>query len=468
MIGYGSFISIFFRNLNRTKELRSTRSFFLGLIIVTLLAFCTYFLNYDYPPGLFWDETFYIPSAEKYIHHIPFTHDQPPLGQMIIALGEQIINANPNKDTLWLTELNSVQQDLPLDFSFRGYRLVPCFLAVATAPILYLILLSLINTVGLGFLFTFFYIFDNAMIVHFRGSMLDGSLMFFILLSILNFISLYKSDRQGNSITWGDLTLGVLLGCCLMIKLTGCFMMVSLIILLVKKKNILGFIASCSTFIAIFLVVWAIHFFWTHNLSVDFIEKIIKNYQFMLKFHQDITPLDLCRKGENGSYPIYWIIGGKTISYRWMSIDDNSYAYLYLVSNPIVWGLSLLGIIISNSFFLSSLLLDVPIRKLEWIKLILGLWWSYMGGIFLIRRTLYLYHYFPGLMLGLILLYLCFGEMQFSAKDKNLLAMAIVCLVVITFQFYSPLTYYQPITDSQLQRRAIIPAWDLECARCQD
>ena len=45
-------------------------------------------------------------------------------------------------------------------------------------------------------------------------------------------------------------------------------------------------------------------------------------------------------------------------------------------------------------------------------------------------------------------------------------AVTAAALVVAAFWVYKPLTYYEPLTNAELQRRAIVPLWDLTCATC--
>jgi dolichyl-phosphate-mannose--protein O-mannosyl transferase len=39
--------------------------------------------------------------------------------------------------------------------------------------------------------------------------------------------------------------------------------------------------------------------------------------------------------------------------------------------------------------------------------------------------------------------------------------------ILVSYRFYSPLTYYQPLTDEQFRQRMIFPLWDLRCVNCE-
>src|SRR4030042_2579443 len=63
-------------------------------LIVLLISFFTFFHNYHQPDKLFWDENDHLPSAEKYLQGVMFMECHPPLGKLLIALGEAIISPN--------------------------------------------------------------------------------------------------------------------------------------------------------------------------------------------------------------------------------------------------------------------------------------------------------------------------------------------------------------------------------------
>jgi dolichyl-phosphate-mannose-protein mannosyltransferase len=85
---------------------------------------------------------------------------------------------------------------------------------------------------------------------------------------------------------------------------------------------------------------------------------------------------------------------------------------------------------------------------------------------------MYLYHYFLPLLFSFILLGLGILELRriggwlITARARTLLAGCAALAVVASFFFYSPLTYYRPITDADFAKRSILRLWDLHCERC--
>jgi dolichyl-phosphate-mannose--protein O-mannosyl transferase len=84
-----------------------------------------------------------------------------------------------------------------------------------------------------------------------------------------------------------------------------------------------------------------------------------------------------------------------------------------------------------------------------------------------ISRVMYLYHYLPPLIIGIIL----FGIVLWMAQSlstnlkRDVLVVSMI-LLVFMFWVYKPLTYYEPLTREQFQQRNIFPAWDLRCVGC--
>jgi dolichyl-phosphate-mannose--protein O-mannosyl transferase len=155
---------------------------FLGLVLA--LSYLTYFHRYWNPPNVFWDENYHIASAQKYLHNVYFMEQHPPLGKLLVALGEKIFHPNLQTDQFLGTDYGNNFDG----FSFVGYRFFSALLSWWTAPLLFLIFLTLLRNPLHSALLSFLYIFDNAMIVHMRGAMLEGPLIFFCALTILFFL----------------------------------------------------------------------------------------------------------------------------------------------------------------------------------------------------------------------------------------------------------------------------------------
>src|SRR3954453_14595190 len=117
-------ISISKNTVNFPLHINISKNTFIVLIhasLVIFAAYCTYFRNYWSPPDLFWDENYHIASAYKYLHQVMFMEPHPPLGKLLIVLGEYLFHPNQKIDTSSFLVTDYITA-LPAGFSFVGVR----------------------------------------------------------------------------------------------------------------------------------------------------------------------------------------------------------------------------------------------------------------------------------------------------------------------------------------------------------
>ncbi len=80
----------------KEKDLILNDSFklYFYFILILLISYFTYFSGYYNPAKEFWDENYHIASAQKYIDGVAYMETHPPLGKLLIALGEVIKHPN--------------------------------------------------------------------------------------------------------------------------------------------------------------------------------------------------------------------------------------------------------------------------------------------------------------------------------------------------------------------------------------
>src|SRR5947207_4029596 len=145
------------------------RDTWLVLLLVTVAAALVYVVNFSFPAVPFWDERYYIVAAQKYLHGVYFIDLHPPLGKLLITLGERIFGQNA--ETTQFLDVTYYATDVPAGFSFVGFRVFPVLLASFTAPLLFMLFLTLTRVHPLAMLLSGLYLFDNALVVHQRGAM---------------------------------------------------------------------------------------------------------------------------------------------------------------------------------------------------------------------------------------------------------------------------------------------------------
>jgi len=217
---------------------------------------------------------------------------------------------------------------------------------------------------------------------------------------------------------------------------------------------------------------------------LSFPDQIIDNWNFMDRYHKGVPKLDLAKADENGSYPSNWLVMNRTISFRWETADGENYRYSYLIGNPLIWLISLLAVIFGVVLILGSILFNTPIRNkrlFAWILTFTGLYGAYMYAMLDVIqvRVLYLYHYLVALLFAMILSSLIaayfLDDIKVESEDEDNLfnnrnifygIMTLMVIAVIgTFIFYSPFTYYQPLSAEQFKQRALFDFWLMRPAK---
>ena len=481
-------------------------------LLVLLLSFFTYFWNYTNPPYLYWDENYHISSAQKYLNGVFFMEPHPPLGKLMIAAGEWIMQMNEESDTFIGTDY---AKELPTGFSFLGYRFFPALLGWLTAPLLYLIFLAITRKPLWAVFFSFLYVFDNALITHSRAAMLDSTMLFFIVLMIALYYGLLEWKEYRHRFPLCSLLFGATFGCLMTTKALGLIMVLFFPLVLLhlrtKKaalinirpstfdtKKILPFLAlSVGAFLVVYGAVWHLHFSLGKQVvdslpdngyykasepyknlidagKTHFPVMLADNLRFLGHYAKGVPTLNLCKEDENGSPFFFWPLGARSISYRWETPNGGVYKYIYLQVNPVVWGLSLIGLLLAFALLVSQWVSDKKgaLTYGNDILIWFSLWLAYMIAVSQIDRVMYLYHYFIPLLFSFILFAYIFlelkqlGSLKLTENKKQWILLGCATLMFVSFHFYRPLTYYEPISDTAFNRRALFPLWDLECVHC--
>jgi len=480
-----------------------SREHWVPLTFLLVLSYATIVHGFSQPQALFWDENYHIASAQKYQHGVFFMEPHPPLGKLLIAAGEALLDRNKVDDQFVGTDYATNPPD---GFDFTGYRLFPVLLAWLTAPVLYAIFFLVTRKPTWTLLFSLLYVFDNALIVHARSAMLDSTLLFFSALTLLGFFLLVRpsSDR---SLPWHGLLFGVAFGCALATKAFALIFALLVPIVWWHMRRDTQRIATVTAvagmaFLVTFLGTWYVHFalfgtvdhrlpdngyYQSSDASINIIDDgktasifafpvLLRDaFAFVSHYQANVPELDLAKADENGSPWFLWPIGARTINYRWETPDGYSYRYLYLVPNPAVWFFSLLGVVVAAILFCAPYI--APDAKKSPVHREIGsmllLYACYLIAVSRIDRVMYLYHYFLPLAFSFVLLALVFASLRNIGRlhlDDDRRTWGLLTLAILTFigfQFYRPFTYYEPMTDDAVETRAIVKLWDLHCVECE-
>jgi dolichyl-phosphate-mannose-protein mannosyltransferase len=472
-------------------------------VFILALSYFTYFHNYASPSSFYWDENYHIPSAQKYQNGKFFLQQHPPLGKLLIALGEELLDKNEVDDQM-VGVIH--EKTVPDNFSFAGYRFFPVLLAWLTSLLVLWMFYLLTKNWLIATALSFLYVFDNAFILHNRGAMLEAPMLFFTVATILVFLLMLQKKHSMKTLYGYSLLFGVMFGLTFMVKLLGLILILLFPAALVAlrphwKHCLLLSLTAFVGFFAVFIAIWQIHFsivtepdeaiyrYTFYTVSEKYLSLLeeergtelkllpfrLQEYVAFTKAHNVGVPrLDISNKFENGSPFFLWPIGARTINYRWQKFSEAS-SYLYLVPNPVGWAAGLLGVVVAMSFLISSAFFPLK-KKLQNPYLLLvfsGMYFSYLIAVAQIERVMYLYHYFLPLLFSFALFALIsmeireIGKWKVTEKRRAIGMLIFACVLVASHQFYRPFTYNLPITDEQFERRNLLRIWNMRCVDCE-
>ena len=479
-----------------------------ALLLLVLLA-ASWFINwrnYAVPNSLVWDEHFHVASAQKYLQGIYFQEPHPPLGKLFIALGEKILSADtPNEDYVNYDRIPKS----PPNFSPKGYRLFPLLFTIAL-PLLLFDFLSLI-TVGLAvpFCISAFLLLDTALYAHLRAAHLEAFQIAFMLACLCSFARSHKtpssSSTGAGSFGMSDFWLllsGIFFGLACGVKVTSAILFPIYLFApggsreLRRYLNpVLALVLSTTVFLAAFFVHFSIankrlptlpdqgyysapKYFQPYideGMRLTTFPNFMKDWwRFFKRYEAGVPRLNLCKSGENGSYPLIWPLGGGTISYSWIKEKELT-RYRLLLPNPVSWWLSLVGFFLGFTHLIRRVTHNEQEETELRVPLILIftlLYFGYYAAMFKVDRVMYLYHAFIPLIFGLILLALTapqirsFFGIPISQKLRSISCYGSLCLAILSFSFFFPLVGFQPVTSEQFAKRQWFDLWNVRCAGC--
>lgn len=483
--------------LGRFLGTRRKRQFW-GCVALWFLSVFLIFPNLGSPRAIIFDETYFIPTTQKYLNNVFFLEPHPPLAKLLITTGQ--LAWDPGIRPSEFITVEKVDKDWSPQWDITGYRFAPAIFATLIAPLVFLILSIFLERLLLALLFSLPVAFDNAIIVQSRAALIDSFLIVFGLASVLAFAYVSRRiDWRYRPLILLSLGWGVMAGCAASVKLTG-LAVLALVGLYglkllwarqIRRGLVVGIFFSLA-FAVTYLGLWAVHFsVATHiigkqdygiseehkqilngEITVDPITRFVVQMKdavdYQRRYEAGVPKLDLAKSDEIGSPWYWWMVGGRAIDYRWETPDGKAHGYVYLLGNPMTWLISLLGVILGTSLVLIDLLFGVlaPGQR-QWLFSLVTLYWGYMIPIMFIERVMYLYHYLLPMILGVLLFALVFMLARRIPWNARRLSLAVILLlVIVAFWAYKPFTYNELLTADQFRQLNIWPSWGLQCVGC--
>ncbi|MCR4334295.1 MAG: phospholipid carrier-dependent glycosyltransferase [Patescibacteria group bacterium] len=422
-------------------------------IIITVLSFITRFSFLNFPNQVVFDETHYGKFVSNYLNHFYFFDLHPPFLKLLATLSAYWGHFNPNFDFASIGETFT-------EPNFIYLRIVPAIAGFLLPLVIYFLAKQIgISTIG-AFFTGIAVVFENSILVQSKFLLIDGVLLFFGFSAIL-FYLLYRNKK---SLKWLILS-AFFLGATISIKWTGISFLATCILI-----EILSFIHNKKQFqlktlaILIFIPVlfyitsFAIHFhiltksgtgdaFMSQNfLQKGFTEKFIELNAIMLIESQNLTT----------SHPYTskwytWPLMKRPIFY-WQNTDQR----IYSNGNPFIYWFGALAILI--------LLMHIIFRTRFFIqkrKAVIFIIFSYSINFFpyaILTRITFIYYYLASLVFSILAISLIIDSIK-NKKVKNSYYIILLIIFIITFLYFSPLTYGFPMSPESQNNHLWFSTW---------
>lgn len=472
--------------------------------LALLLGVLVFVRGIDQPKSAFWDESYYVTAAERYVRDQAQYASHPPLGFMLMDLGISLSGSNKGLDTSELAATKKLDDKTKLTkgYDFTGIRLLAGWFSAISSLIVFLIFVKLLREPFEALLFSLLFIFDNGLVVQFRAAHLDPYQMTFALGAVYVWLFTFGRAPKRPLITYG--VFGALCALSFMVKVNSLLILGLAGLSLGRglweaRREILGNhkillrlfshgLSAGLSFIVVVCLVFSLHIVLNPNppiagsspdtsyrlympqayqdyldkkrpLSPEVILEGSKGYYDYMK--NDFTGIIMTEA--NGSNPLRWPFMHRIINYRW-DFDGRKTAYVQMVANPINWGiaffasLTALFLIIANRCKMVKFEAKEDFNRLEALMIMYLFYWGFhiwLGT----QRVMYVYHYFIGLVLVYFMAGLCFKIIMNRFKpNPNLrqnMLLGMAGLIGASFLFYSPLTYHTKLTREECEWRNI-------------
>ena len=465
------------------KDFLKSKSFLIIILVILGLVSRLIFLNR--PDSLVFDEVHFGKFVSAYFTGEYYFDIHPPLGKLLIALGAKLGGYSDYLNNFGVFDFASIGEKFPQELNYVSFRIMPAIFGGLIPLVVFLFLDALKLPRKFAFFAGLTLVFENALIVQSHNILMDSFLIFFGFLGLWLFLKAREKNYNklllllmsfsltfSFSIKWTGLSFWGLAG---LITLYDLFKTSSLINNKFQLKKFWIFFKNLFTsketakiilsivvyfiilpFIIYFLI-FVIHFWLLPNqgsgtafMSEEFNNNKLNIFEKFLELNiRMYTSNSTIEASHPYGSPFYsWPLMLKPI-YYWVDNNSETPSRIYLLGNPIIWYSALIGLI--GSLFLRNLTNQ---EKFQRNVLLIG-YFANLLPFYEVSRVLFLYHYFTAFIFSVCLLWFSLAHL----KVNNRIVLAFFALIIISFIFFSPLTYGLPLSPSQYDLRVWLKTW---------
>ncbi len=400
---------------------------FVGICLFIFIAFRIWRLSF--PGTTVFDEVYFPKMAWQYLQGEQFFDIHPPLGKLIIALGELIFHNTP-----------------------FGWRLLPLLFGIGLIPAASWASYQLFRNWRLSLIASFLIAIDGMMIVYSRTGLMDGFILFFGLLS-LGYCWKFRLSRSSGRSAWLPMMLsGIFAGLAVAIKWIGLGFLpivaiTALLVLVTTKKpraDIWDYLIWLLSFVVYPAILYTVPFLanWQQNFWSEFLNWHKQSWEYNV--HLQATH----------PYASKWWSWPFLIRPIWFYYKNEASQVIGVdaIGNPVLWWLSSLAVVYTLVTCLYSLLIwrrpkqQILSRTEFWALLFLLAGWAafYLPWV-KVGRVLFLYHYLTSYLFALLLSSYWLSRIWQDRSHRLVVALLLLCLA-ISFIFL-PIWIAYPISQ---------------------
>jgi len=478
-------------------------------LCLAFLAFLTHFAFLNYPNQVVFDEYYFSKFASRYFSHEYYFDIHPPLGKLMVAAAVKLAGYNPVSSDYGFFYIG---EQFPSNLAFV-LRFLPALFGAFFVLLVYWLASLFSRSKEIAFLAGFLVLFDNAILVQSKFTLMDIFLLFFGVLTLCFFFLLQRKRRYSRGWFLFALLTGVSFGLAISIKWTG-LAVIGVIFFALGLKSIsrrfadflgsperaagtlsapvrsrffsqvkealIALVIILVVGILVYQIPFLIHFKLLDKpggddrmMSQRFLQTRASAQFSPIGFWQNTWELNkkmlLASAGAVSDHPAtsrwyQWPFDHMPVIY-WSEIHKirmfvGESAAIVLVGNPIIW-LTALFAVLFTVFAIAWKKMRQNLRPVIYV-LLFGYFANLLPFV-LIKRDSFLYHYLPALIFA-DLLAAFWLEKLWHYNKKILLSLLI--LILLGFFFLAPLTYGWPLAnDSVIQKAENNALWLLSRGR---
>jgi dolichyl-phosphate-mannose-protein mannosyltransferase len=449
------------------KFLAYKNKIFLSVILI-ILGLITRFAFFGHPKEVVFDEVFFGSQASFYFSGQKYFDVHPPLGKMIIALGAKLFNYSEYVQENGIFIFEKIGTPFIDQLPYLGFRFFPTLFGAFIPFLVFYLLLKIKLRTLYAFSAGLSLVFSNFLITHLRFALIDSFLIFFGLLSLIFFIRFQKSNFKN---FFYLILSSIFIGLTISIKWTGLsFIAIIFFYLtykLIKKNLVLKKIINFSLIyllisLILYLLFYFIHFSILKNESTNRFNSGINleqmnqmHYWKKLFFtHKKALELHSSLKEASHSFsskPIEWLNMQKPILYWSKENNNQEQSKIILLGNPVLWWLSLIGIISFLIFYKK-----INFKKDYKFIILIAFLTNYLPYFF-IKRKLFLYSFSLAFIFSIIIFFIVFENFNKNFnKNKKIekIGLSILFALIIFFYFYiADFSYGLPQNEETIKKK---------------